>query len=58
MLDLLFPADDTTVLVEFAVMTAIGIALLVVLRRRPDLRLFAGGLWLLGISLMALRALH
>ena len=58
MLDLLLPTDDQSVLIQFAVVAAIGVAVLFTVRRNRDLLVFSGGATLLVLALMALRAVH
>jgi len=57
-LDLLLPATDGGVAVQFVVVTAIAGGLVWIVRRDRNLRLLVIGLSVLTYGLMALRAVH
>ena len=58
MIDLLLPATDAGVAVQFGVVIAIGLIGLLVTRKFQDLRLLVVGLTILLVALMAVRAVH
>lgn len=58
MLDLLLPTDDRSVLMQFAVVAIVGVAVLFAVRRNRDLLIFSAGATLLVLALMAIRAVH
>jgi len=57
-IDLLLPATDAGVAVQFGVVIAIGLIGLLVTRKFQDLRLLVVGLTILLVALMAVRAVH
>jgi hypothetical protein len=57
-IDLLLPATDAGVAVQFGVVIVVGLMGLLLARRHPDLRLLVVGLTILLVALMAVRAVH
>jgi hypothetical protein len=57
-IDLLLPATDAGVAVQFGVVIAVGLIGLLVTRKFQDLRLLVVGLTILLVALMAVRAVH
>jgi hypothetical protein len=58
MVDLLVPATDGGVAVQFGLVIVAGLIGLLLSRRRPDVRLLVIGLTILLLALMAVRAVH
>ena len=58
MLDLLLPSDDGLVVAEVVLVLIGGAAAMFFSRHRPDTRLFVGGVWVLILAVLALRAVH
>ncbi len=58
MLDLLLPSDDRVVVVEVALALVGGAVAMFLARHRPDMRVLVGGIWILTLAVLALRAVH
>lgn len=58
MMELLFPTTDSGVLVQLIVTTAAFIGVQWWLRRQSEWRVFATGIYVLGLAFFGLRALH
>ena len=58
MIDLLLPATDAGVAVQFGVVIGVGLVESLVTRKFQDLRLLVVGLTILLVALMAVRAVH
>jgi len=57
-IDLLLPATDAGVAIQFGVVMVVGLIGLLLTRRHPDVRLLVVGLTTLLVALMAVRAVH
>jgi hypothetical protein len=55
---MIFPASDAGVVAQLIIITLVFAAAVWLLRRRPEVRTLAIGLWMLAYGAAGLRALH